>query len=340
MTSTITLKAALRRIAIPGLIAWAAMAGNAHACAPYGLIGAKWNAVKAAVGNCVNDEAPDGAGGRIQTFERGWISWDGHAPAAYAVYGLIGQKWMAIGGPKGFGHPTTDETENANHRGRYNSFEKGASILWLKGAPAAYAVYGEIRKAYDGEGLEFGPLGFPTSDEQPSGPNGDRVNTFEHGAITWTHKSGATLTHVNGTRFTYRIPHVGFDNADPVGGGPIVLTVASNGAYGFSGHFHDAAIFADPVAEKTSFVLALKSSDNARLYTFSHNGSVSVTDRNDSWNEAKTNPELTAGWADLERGVRVEWRASTRADIAQLWTDIQTAIGVAQKVVAVVGPLL
>ena len=344
MKSTVIVRVVVKRfatrIAFPGLIAWAAMGNAAYACTPYGLIGQKWNEVKAAVGHCVNDEAPDGAGGRIQTFEHGWISWDGHAHMAYAVYGLIGQKWMALGGPRGLGHPTTDEQENSNHRGRYNLFENGASILWLKGTPAAYAVYGDIRKAYDSEGLEFGALGFPTSDEQPLGSSGDRVNNFEHGSIAWTRKSGATLTHVNNVRLTYRINHVGFDHGDPVGGGPIVLTVNRNGSYNFSGKFHDAAIVLDPVAEKTNFVLAMKSGNGAPMYTFWHSGSVSITHRDDPWSEAGTNSELSSGWGDLEHGARVDWHASTRADLAQLWADVQTAIGVAQKVVAVVGPLL
>ena len=329
-----------KAIAVLGLLACTAMCNTAYACTPYGLIGQKWNEVKTALGSCVTDEVADGAGGRIETFQHGWVSWDGHAPKAYAVYGLIGQKWMALGGPKGLGHPTTDEQENANHRGRYNLFDRGGSILWLKGAASAYAVYGEIRKAYEVEGVEFGALGFPTSDEQSFGSKGDRINSFEHGSIAWIKKNGDIFVHVNDVRMTYRINHVGFDNGDPVGGGPITVTVNRNGSYNFSGHFHSAAAIVNPVSEKTNFVLAMKSTNGAHIYTFSHSGSVSLTDRNDSWNQPGINAELSSGWADLERGAQVDWHASTRLDIAKLWSDIQSAIGAASQVVKVVGPLL
>lgn len=104
----------------------------ASACTPYGLIGLKWNQLKAAVGNCINDEGPDGVGGRIQSFSNGWINWDGHSPAAFAVYGSIGKKWMILGGPKGYGHPITDETDSGGQIGRYNLFDRGGSIIWKK----------------------------------------------------------------------------------------------------------------------------------------------------------------------------------------------------------------
>lgn len=335
-----TRRSGARRLLFAGLLASAFVGSAAQACSPYGLVGKKWNELRGALGNCLSDEAGDGAGGRLQQFQHGWVSWDGHAPAAYAVYGSIGQKWAAMGGVGGLGHPTTDEQDSANRRGRFNDFDKGGSIVWLAGAPAAYAVYGDIRKVYLDEGREAGNLGFPVGDEQPLGANGDRVTRFEHGSIAWTKKNGATIVHVADSRITYRIPHIGFANGDPVGGGPIVLTVNRNGTYNFSGHFHDAAIVLDPVAETTNIVIAMKSSNGAHLYTFADSGSVSVTDRNHPWNTSGVNAELATGWADLERGVQIDWNASTRADLGKLWVDLQTAIGAAQKVVAVVGPLL
>lgn len=328
------------RLLVLGLFASAFLGGAAQACTPYGLIGKKWNDFKGALGNCLADEAGDGAGGRLQAFQHGWISWDGHAPAAYAVYGLIGQKWAAMGGVRGFGHPTTDEMDSANRRGRHNDFDKGGSIVWTGGAPVAYAVYGDIKKTYDGEGREAGSLGLPTSDEQPLGFDGDRINRFEHGSIVWTKKHGATIVHVADSRITYRIPHIGFANGDPVGGGPITLTVNRNGSYNFSGHFHSAAAIVNPVAEKTSIVIALKSANGAHVYTFADSGSVSMSDRNHPWTQSGVNAELSSGWADLERGFQIQWNASTRADLAKVWADLQAAIGAAQKVVAVVGPLL
>lgn len=76
------------------------LANAAYACSPYGLIGAKWHALggaNGALGNCVEDEKDDGAGGRIELFKNGWIDWDGKKGEAFAVYGLIGSKWNQLG---------------------------------------------------------------------------------------------------------------------------------------------------------------------------------------------------------------------------------------------------
>lgn len=66
--------------------------------------------------------------------------------------------------------------------GRYTHFQNG-SIYWTPNT-GAFAVYGGIRDAWQKNGWEKGPLGYPVSDEFAA-PWGRQTN-FEHGFITWT----------------------------------------------------------------------------------------------------------------------------------------------------------
>ena len=314
-------------------------ASSAHACSPHGLIGEKWNQLMGALGNCLNDEADNGAGGRIEAFQNGWVNWDGHASEAFAVYGLIGQKWMALGGPKGFGQPTTDESDSGTGRGRYNIFANGGSILWLRGALQAFAVYGAIRSTYGTEGFEFGDLGFPVSDEMPLGENGDRVSNFEHGSIDWFHDHQDTLVHISNSRYTYRIASIAFGGGDPVGGPGATLSIFHDGTFGFSGSFHNAATVLDPVTENTNIVVAVGAGNRSITFTFSDSGSVSIFDRDHPWNTNGNNAQVAATWQQLENGVWVRWNASTKDDLGKLWSDIQDAAGAVGRVVQVVGAL-
>lgn len=313
---------------------------TAIACSPYGLIGQKWQKLKPALGECLNDEADNGAGGRIQAFQNGWVNWDGHASQAFAVYGLIGRKWNALGGVKGYGQPTTDEADSGTGRGRYNIFTNGSSILWLSGAPEAYAVYGEIRKTYGVEGFEFGDLGFPVSDEQSLGQNGNRVSRFEHGTIDWLRDHGDTLVHVTNARYSYRISHISFEGIDPVGSSGALLTIFRDGTFAFSGHFHSAATILNPTTENTNIVVALGPINRTITFTFADSGSVSAYRRDHDWNTKGNNAQIAATWPQLEGGVWTHWNASTKVDLEKLWNDAKAVVGAAGPIIAVVGPLL
>jgi len=95
------------------LIGVVAIPKNASACSASGAIGAKWQQLQAELGPCIEGqvEKDDGAGGRIQQFQNGYVDWTSARPAeAYAVYGGIAEAWMAVyGGPAGTGQPVTDE---------------------------------------------------------------------------------------------------------------------------------------------------------------------------------------------------------------------------------------
>jgi uncharacterized protein with LGFP repeats len=135
--------------------------------------------------------------GRTQTFSNGVvISWHPEI-GAFAVWGLIGVRWQALGREQ-FGYPLTDELGCPDGRGRFNHFRAmqltsrpDASIYWTP-RTGAHEVYGDIRKAWVAAGYERGPVGYPTSAEHSNGP-GSRRQEFEHGFIDWTPSHGARV---------------------------------------------------------------------------------------------------------------------------------------------------
>ncbi|NJN11555.1 MAG: hypothetical protein HC815_27700 [Richelia sp. RM1_1_1] len=156
-----------------------------HAQAVYGLIFDKWASMggsNSALGAAKTDEQPAARGGRFNEFKNGFIYWHPKF-GAHAVYGLIGVKWNQLRRENGLGYPITDELPTANG-GRFNDFENNASIYWHPNT-GTYAVYGDIRTKWVSMGREKSRLGYPTSDEQPSGSAGQRVSNFQGGAIYW-----------------------------------------------------------------------------------------------------------------------------------------------------------
>ncbi|MFT3775456.1 MAG: hypothetical protein QM820_59675 [Minicystis sp.] len=205
------------------------------------------------------------------------------------------------------------------------------------GVAHAYAVYGDIGNIYEAEGRERGELGAPTSDEQPFGTSGDRMNYFEHGYILWWRANRETLVHVYDRRFTYRIPVINFEGPDPVGGHDVTLTITSNGVYNFSGRFHSAAAIFNPIPESTHITVAIRS-PNGIAYTFANHGSVSAFSRNHEWNESGQNGALASGWSDLQHGgVRFAWQASTRIPISDIFDWVFKAFGAVTTVLSVIG---
>jgi glucose/arabinose dehydrogenase len=93
--------------------------------------------------------------------------------------GKLLARYLAAGGPDGYGLPQTDDKKIKG--GYFGGFTAGRSIYYSK-STKAHLVYGNIRAKYRAMGYERGCLGFPTSDEF-SIPGGRR-NTFKHGSIT------------------------------------------------------------------------------------------------------------------------------------------------------------
>ena len=128
-------------------------------------------------------------GGKLATFENGNIyvstKYGGHV-----VYGAILKKYVATGGPKKWGMPTTDEL-SAPDGGRSQRFEK-ARIYWSPKYDAR-TVFGAILAKYLELGGASGKLGLPKSDEYDITTG--RRQDFQGGYITWNAVTGTTSYH-------------------------------------------------------------------------------------------------------------------------------------------------
>ena len=129
-------------------------------------------------------------------------------------------------------------------------------------------------------------------------------------------------------------PSIVFGNGVPVGG-TAHLTLFPNGAYSFSGHFHDSGA----TSYDMEMVIVIKSSTN-NVFTFAHKGRVHGTfeagSRNDDWGDSNTNPALAAAWADLSAGNTWRWNAAANFDLGALVEQTVKAIGEAAAIIAIV----
>ena len=164
----------------------------------FGAIEAKWlqlNGPNGPLGHPVAPEVDTVDGlGRAQNFQAGVISWHRGSPdGAFATYGLIGERWIAIG-REAFGYPITDEATTGDQRGRYNHYRKfnpdgsifgDSSIFFLPGAVGAHEIYGGIRDLWAHMGWEKSNAGFPVSAERDRRDAPGREQQFEHGRIVW-----------------------------------------------------------------------------------------------------------------------------------------------------------
>lgn len=103
----------------------------------------------------------------------------------------IDAEYNALGGSTSFlANPTTNETITANGNGLYRYFQDGL-IAW-SASTGAHEVHGAIVNRYNELGGSNGSLGLPTTDEVYTSDYSGRVNTFEHGLITYNYASNQT----------------------------------------------------------------------------------------------------------------------------------------------------
>jgi uncharacterized protein with LGFP repeats len=101
---------------------------------------------------------------------------------------IIDAKHVALGGSAGLlGPPIGPET--AVSGGRYRDYTSG-SIYWSS-ASGAFEVHGSIRDSWSRLGSERSPLGFPITDNLPTGDGAGRFNHFQGGTIIWHPALGA-----------------------------------------------------------------------------------------------------------------------------------------------------
>lgn len=105
-------------------------------------------------------------------------------PAPYEVCGAIRDKYNALGGPNGFLlFPTSNELTNPDGHGKRSVFQNGP-IYW-SAASGAYPVVNHFFAAWQRNGWEAGPLGYPTSDEIVNPDNIGRRQYFQGGTVYW-----------------------------------------------------------------------------------------------------------------------------------------------------------
>ena len=127
-------------------------------------------------------------GGRASTFTRARIYWS-TATGAHTLSGPILTKYLAAGGPAGYGLPTTDVVNVTG--GSYAHFSGGRSIFWSS-ATQAHLVYGPIRTTYAALGYQRSCLRFPTTDRVTI--SGGYRNTFTGGNITYRTSTGRAVS--------------------------------------------------------------------------------------------------------------------------------------------------
>ncbi len=125
-------------------------------------------------------------GGRASYFTGARIYWSS-ATGAHTLRGPILTKYLAAGGPGGYGLPTTDVVNVTG--GSYTHFSGTRSIFW-SAATQAHLVFGPIRTRYAALGYQTSCLRFPTTDRLTT-TTGYR-NNFTGGYITYTTRTGQT----------------------------------------------------------------------------------------------------------------------------------------------------
>lgn len=149
-------------------------------CTPVGAIA---EATKSGIiGSCVNNEYDTGKDtkGKAQDFRGGTAFWSPET-GAHALFGAILAKYSGLGGAQGWlGFPTTGEIKTPDGKGRFVHFEHG-SIYWIA-QTGAYAIPGDMFKAWGENGYETGDLKYPVAEATKVGKG--YVQQFQGGYLT------------------------------------------------------------------------------------------------------------------------------------------------------------
>lgn len=125
-----------------------------------------------------------------------------------------------------------------------------------------------------------------------------------------------------------------FGGGVPVGGWA-QLTLFSNGAVNFTGHFHDSGA----TSYDMTCTYAVRASDGT-VYTFTKTGRVHGTfeagSRDFDWGENPSNTAIGAGWANLVAGWSWQAKAGANVDVGALLDAAIRSVGQAASVIAIV----
>jgi SpoIID/LytB domain protein len=136
---------------------------------------------------------PDGdevypAGGTTQRFAHGYVLWSGPTGAHTMVDGPALTAWEGLGGatrPENM--PTTDQG-STRAGGTWQNFYGGYSLFWSQSS-GAHVLRGGLRAFWRTTGAEWGPLGYPTSEELYL-PGGNVRQTFQGGTLEYSAATG------------------------------------------------------------------------------------------------------------------------------------------------------
>ena len=148
----------------------------------------QWGAESGALGYPTGDDAAAPNGGYLTTFRGGTVWWS-QPTGAKVLRGAILERYVAHGGPRVLGFPTTDDVAAAG--GGAKAEVQGGAIYWSS-ATGAHVVRGEILARWRQWGAESGALGYPTGDDAAAA-NGGYLTTFRGGTVYWSQPTGAKV---------------------------------------------------------------------------------------------------------------------------------------------------
>ena len=130
------------------------------------------------------DLIPIGDGrGSTQWFEKG-VLWHSRTTGAQGLWGQVYDRFMANGHVRGYlRYPTSSVRNVGDGKGTYATFERGR--IYASPNRGGFEVHGAVLDLYLAQGGPTGSLGYPTTEFDPPGTPGARVQSFEGGRIRY-----------------------------------------------------------------------------------------------------------------------------------------------------------
>ena len=170
-----------------GTVAWTAAAGTYAVVNGINTVWTGIGAQNSDLGYPTSDEYAPMAGGVMQNFQYGKISWN-PATGSRITKGGIGVTWDKAGGPlSGLGYPTTDEYSPMSG-GIMQGFQYG-KISW-NAVTGSRISKGGIGATWDKVGGPTSGLGYPTTDEYATA-HGGITQAFQYGQIVYSPATGS-----------------------------------------------------------------------------------------------------------------------------------------------------
>lgn len=144
------------------------------------------------LGYPVGDLTSNGDGkGKAQWFERGLVFYS-PSTGAHGLWDKILSRYAENGHVRGYlRYPTSSPTPVGDGRGTFATFERGN--IYASDTTDGFQVHGAVLAAYLDAGGPTGSLGYPTSELDPRGTPGARLQRFEGGTIRYVSDSDVTV---------------------------------------------------------------------------------------------------------------------------------------------------